>query len=248
MPDVNKIRLASHVSLAAFAVVAAALSAAALFHERSATGDAIIDSADLTYPASSAQAAPVESFNTPPQSTPTVTQSTSGDSIVVIGDEHSSVSNTQGWVNSVAEDLHWDSVIILSSPGSGYITSPATCDSTSCSNFPDTIALAVNHDPDMIITFGGAADGDQDLASATAKYFAALHQAAPDAKLVAISPVTPADATPYWLGMHNRTIRAGVEAVGGTFIDVGQPGLGDGDGLSPESQAEIAKAITQALS
>ncbi|MGO1383676.1 MAG: hypothetical protein ACTHU1_02640 [Arachnia sp.] len=105
----------------------------------------------------------------------------------------------------------------------------------------------VAEDPDVVVTFGGIADGDQDLSDAAGQYFAALRAALPDAELIAISPVTSEEPAPYFLNLHDQTIRAAVEAVGGTFIDVERPGVGDGEQLSAESQGEIADAIIAAL-
>ena len=69
----------------------------------------------------------------------------------------------------------------------------------------------------------------------------------PTAKLVAISPVTTDAQAPYWLTMHAQSVQAGVEAVGGVFVNVGQPGLGNGEVLSAEAQAEIARQVVARL-
>ena len=70
----------------------------------------------------------------------------------------------------------------------------------------------------------------------------------PTAKLVAISPVTTDAQAQYWLTMHAQSVQAGVEAVGGDFVNVGQPGLGNGEVLSAEAQAEIARLVIAQLS
>ncbi|MHA6512276.1 hypothetical protein [Tessaracoccus sp. Z1128] len=102
-------------------------------------------------------------------------------------------------------------------------------------------------EPDVVVTFGGTSDGDYSLADPATKYFDALRQALPDAELVAISPVTTEGSVPYFLTLHGRTIRAAVEAVDGTFVNVGQPGAGDGETLSGEAQAEIAQKVVDQL-
>ncbi len=173
----------------------------------------------------------------------------SGDSsVVILGDMHSSAGAPNLWTQRVAEELGWSSVINLSDQGRGYIKAPSSCDMSVCSNFVGTIPAVVEQDPDVVVTFGGMADGDQDLSAAAQEYYSALRAALPDAELIAVSPVTSEEQAPYFLSMHDKTIRAGVESVGGTFIDVGRPGVGDGEQLSPESQDEIAQAIIEELS
>ena len=113
--------------------------------------------------------------------------------------------------------------------------------------FVGTVSTIAEAEPDVVVTFGGNADGDYSLADAAGEYFAALRQALPEAAIVALSPVTTEDPAPYFLTLHSRTIRAGVEAVDGTFVDVGQPGVGDGETLSGEAQAEIAQQVIDQL-
>ncbi|WP_147454009.1 SGNH/GDSL hydrolase family protein [Tessaracoccus antarcticus] len=136
----------------------------------------------------------------------------------------------------------------LSTPGRGYLKKPASCEIAVCANFEGTIPAIVAATPDVVVTFGGAADGDRDLSDAAREYYAALREALPDAEIIAISPVTSEDEAAYWLTMHKRTIRTAVEAVDGTFIDVGQPGVGDGEYLSAAAQAEIAATVIKELS
>ena len=110
------------------------------------------------------------------------------------------------------------------------------------------VALLTREQPDIVVTFGGTADGDYSLRDSSSDYFVALRAALPDAELVAINPVTTGDDAPYWLTLHLQTIQAAVEAVDGTFVDVGQPGVGDGDSLSTEAHAAIAESVTRTLS
>lgn len=167
---------------------------------------------------------------------------------MVIGDSYSVGAPEETWVGTAAQALAWGEVVNLSSPGRGYVANPRSCDFEPCGTFEASIPAILEAQPTIVITFGGTADGDYGLAEATSSYYEALREALPEAELIAISPVTTEDTADYWLTLHNRTITAGVEAVDGTFIDVGQPGLGDGDELSPEAQAAIAEAITGELS
>lgn len=172
----------------------------------------------------------------------------SGISVVILGDSHSSSDAPGVWVEKVAEELGWGTVDNYSSQGRGYTARPSTCDISVCSNFIGTIPAVVEKEPDVLVTLGGTADGDQDLSDVAAEYYAALREALPDVKLIAVSPVTSEDEAPYFLRLHSQTIRAGVEAVGGAFVDVGQPGIGDGDQLSEAAQDAVAQAIIAELS
>ncbi|MCC2594323.1 SGNH/GDSL hydrolase family protein [Tessaracoccus sp. OS52] len=168
--------------------------------------------------------------------------------MVIIGDSYSMGEPAETWVGPVAESLGWTDVVNLSSPGRGFVMSPRSCDFDPCGTFALSIPAIVEAEPDIVVTFGGTADGDYGLSEAASAYFDELRQELPEAELIAISPVTTADSADYWLTLHNQTIGAGVEDVDGTFINVGQPGLGDGEELSPQGHAEIAQAIIEELS
>lgn len=167
---------------------------------------------------------------------------------VIIGDRYSAADAPDLWAEKAGEAIGWESMVNLSATGRGYIQKPDACEMSECANFRGSIDAIAEAGPDVVITFGGTADGDYDLSDAATQYYTALREALPDAELVAVSPVTTESEAAYWLTMHNRTIRSAVEAVGGTFIDVGQPGLGDGDQLSAEAQGEVAQAIIDELS
>lgn len=152
------------------------------------------------------------------------------------------------WVTAAAQQLGWGKVVNLSSAGRGYLAVPGTCDFTPCTRFVGTIPVAVKSQPDLVITFGGVADGDFSITAPAANYYRALRTALPRAKIVAISPVTNETTAPFWITLHSRSIRDGVEAVGGTFVDVGQPGLGNGRALSAQAQAAIAAQVVKRLS
>ncbi|MBB1512574.1 SGNH/GDSL hydrolase family protein [Tessaracoccus sp. MC1627] len=171
----------------------------------------------------------------------------SGPTVVVVGDSFSLGEPSDTWVGTAAEELGWGLVTNLSSPGRGYITAPRSCDFAPCDTFIGTISAIAEAQPDIVVTFGGTADGDYSLADPAAEYFEALRAALPQAELVAISPITTEDPAPFFLTLHNDTIRDGVEAVDGTFVDVGQPGVGDGETLSGDAQAEIAQQVVDQL-
>ncbi len=249
----NKESLITVVGLATLALLAAFLSIAALLHTRPTTLDAA--PVETSTPGASVQKTPLPSATPSSQPDPQETTAspgtpgTIGPVAVVLGDRHSRADLDPLWVEQVATELGWSEVVNLSDPGRGYQAAPEECSAVdTCANFSGTIDAVVAADPDLVVTFGGTADGDYDMTEQITSYYTALRRALPDAELIAISPVTSADEAEYWLTMHARNIENAVTSVGGTFVDVGQPGVGDGAELSAPAQAELADAIIDALS
>lgn len=252
MTSRRTVRLLSITGLLILALVAAALSFAALTQNRAPI---LAGPSPTTAPSiSPTEASPSQSPVASPSSSPTLVPSASATasdaaaSVVVIGDRNSSSGTSGLWIDRVATELSWDPVVNLSAAGRGYIRAPSACNQSVCVSFPGSLGLVAAENPDVVVTFGGAADGDNDLSSTATEYFEALREELPDALLVAVSPVTSGEQAPYFLMLHTRTIRTAVESVGGIFVDVGQPGLGDGEVLSPLAQDEVAQAIIDELS
>lgn len=250
----------SAAGLIALALLAVALSAAALMQHRPSGEQATPTTA---VPAETgSQEAPQDSPDAGDSAAPEATATGTGEpveagtepvtaaslTVVVIGDSFSVGDGSRIWVDDVADAFGWEDVVNLSSPGRGFIAQPRNCDFSPCGTFGASIPAIAEASPDLVITFGGTADGDYGIGDLTASYFQQLRDALPDAELVAISPVTTEDSAPYYLSMHNGTISTAVEAAEGAFIDVGQPGLGDGDMLTGEAHAEIAGIVTAELS
>lgn len=258
--NTTKLSVAGVVVLALLAVV---LSAAAMLQYRGGTAEpapsprAPSEPTSPQTPAATPDATETDSPEPSPTETETeiddpVTESTGqtgeGLTVVVIGDSFSVGAESETWIGQASEALGWGNVVNLSSPGRGYSALPRACDFEPCSNFPGSVSAITDADPDVVITFGGVADGDFSITDAAANYFNQLRAALPEAHLVAISPVTTADSAAYWLTMHSRSITDAVESVDGIFIDVGQPGLGDGEVLSQQAHTEIADVVIQEMS
>lgn len=250
------------VGLILLVVITVALSGAALVRHRPVT-------ATPANPASSAgngvtSAAPTNAMSTVPSSAVAASSSGSAASssasgsavasntptgnltVVILGDVNSIGDST--WVSAAAQELGWGNVVNLSSAGRGYLAVPGQCDFAPCTRFIGTIPVVVKSQPDVVVTFGGVADGDFSITAPAANYYRALRTALPNAKIVAISPVTTESTAPFWLTLHSRSIRDGVEAVGGTFVDVGQPALGSGKTLSEQAHSAIAAQVIKRLS
>lgn len=171
----------------------------------------------------------------------------SGPSAAVVGDSNSIDESTNTWAALVGDELAWENVTNLSAPGRGYITTPFSCDESPCAPFDGTVEVLAEIDPDIVIVFGGAADGDVPITETAAETFADMRSALPEAEIIAISPVYSEETVPAWAPLHAASIQAGVEAAGGTYIDVGQPSLGDSGTMSAGAHAEIARIVIEAL-
>lgn len=231
--------------LALLAMLALILGTAAMLQHRGGTGQASVAGTATPTPA------PTRTASASPESTPSASRWAStpaGPTVVVIGDSYSVGDPTTTWVGQAARQLGWGELTNLSSPGRGFITRPRECDFFPCDTFSGTISVIAAIRPDVVVTFGGTADGDYSLEGYASDYFWALRAALPNARLIAISPVTTEASADYWLTLHRDTIRSATQEVGGTFVDVGQPGLGDGAALSSQSQAEIAELVVRQLS
>lgn len=171
----------------------------------------------------------------------------SGPAIAVVGDSNSIGGPADTWAGLVGDELAWENVTNLSAPGRGYISTPRSCDDSPCAPFSGTVEAVAENNPDIVIIFGGVADGDVPITETAAETFADLRSALPEAEIIAISPVYSEETVPNWAPLHAASIQAGVEAAGGTYIDVGQPSLGDGETMSAEAHAEIARIVIETL-
>lgn len=246
----------SIVGLVVLALLAVGLSVAALRQPGRVTATPAPAQSSTTVPPTASPAtdsSPAQSSTPAPSSasssaTPSSTPVTPR-TVVIVGDSYSLGASTQTWVGPVAEKLGWTTVVNLSSPGRGYLATPRQCDFVPCATFEGTIPKVVESQPDVVVTFGGFADGDFSITALTADYYRTLRASLPGTQIVALSPVTTeAGPAPYWLTLHSQSIRDGVEAVGGTFVDLGQPGLGNGEALSAEAHAAIAQRVIDRLS
>lgn len=246
-PKTNKL---STVGLVTLALLAVALSAAAILQHRNsptgipATPQQQTNTPKTTTPTTSTVQTPTNTTQSPTSTTPTQDPPV----VVVIGDSHTVGDLNNTWVGPVAKELGWEKVTNLSSPGRGFVTKPRSCDFTPCTTFTGTIPMIAKSKPNIVITFGGTADGNIELKPHATTYFKTLRKTLPHAKLVAITPVTTKSQASDWLTKHARDITTAVEAVDGTAINVGQPGLGNGTRLSPNARETIAKEVVKELS
>jgi len=140
--------------------------------------------------------------------------------------------------------LGWDNVVSASQGGTGYINPSAT---SGRSKFLDRVPAVTAQKPDHIVVGGGYNDylynpGSgavtyTDIANAATALFAALRAGSPNAQIWAVGPwnlYTPPDPSRTTIG---NSVKAAVEAVGGTYIDMyTDPWItGTGTAASPAS-------------
>lgn len=226
------------VGVTLLGLVAAAVSGYAVLQHRSASSGEPLPPVSSTTPSSTPGSAPT---------TPTAPAASSAGTVVVIGDTYS-LDAPDVWLTRAATELGWSEVVNLSAAGRGFTRAPRSCDLDVCTTFGGSVDLIASRAPTLVVTFGGTADGDADVAGPVGDYFTTLRTALPDAHLVAINPLTTRDEEPDWLTDNAQAIASAIEAVGGQMIDVGQPGLGDGDELSADAQAEIGRSVATQLS
>jgi lysophospholipase L1-like esterase len=92
---------------------------------------------------------------------------------------------------------------------------------------------AVKANPAVVVVAGGRNDGKVDAARIRAA-FADLRTDLPDATIYAVSPVWDSKEPPAFLAAQGREVKASVEAVGGTYLDVGQPLKGHPELITPD--------------
>lgn len=184
---------------------------------------------------------------------------------VFIGDSYTrGVGSTgAGFVTLVARAKGWEAVN-LGRGGTGYLnelTEPKvalrSCGMDYCPPYAGVLAEAGQLDAEVVVVSGGRNDAGSDrtaVAAAIDEFFVDLREALPRARIYATSPIWDDDGAPAGLKAISAEVRESVQAVGGTYLDIGrplagEPGLVSEDGVHPndEGHAAIAEAIVEAL-
>lgn len=186
---------------------------------------------------------------------------------VFVGDAYTvgtgSNGNT-GFVDSVAKQLGWQAVNV-SVPGAGYIvrgdtdkaTAQAQCDQDYCRDYNELIGDIVAANPDVVVVSGGRVnvnDKTADLALAIPAFYVDLRAALPDATIYAVSPIWDDTQPPDALSTIGDDVNRSVTAVGGTYLNIGQPLVNHPDLLvagtvypNDQGYSAIAAAIVQQI-
>jgi hypothetical protein len=184
-----------------------------------------------------------------PSATPSATPSSSpgAGTLVILGDGY---AKDAAWVDQLGQDLGM-TVVNLSEDGMGYRMTPPTCSVKPCRPFTGMAPRVAEARPDAVVVVGGEADGDYALSTFVDSTFSALKKAVPDARIVALSPLSSRSPRPHWLTLHARSIEKGAAAAGVTWVDLsaaaGKASAYDGGHLTNAAGAQVAAAIAAKL-
>lgn len=197
---------------------------------------------------------PTPSATTP---APTVTPTPTPTVVAFLGDSYTAglgaTASTSRWSTVLAETNGWVEVN-LGGAGTGYGT-PGDAGGP----YGDRVADVVAAQPNVVIVSGGRFDysgttSRETVTAAIAETFASLRSGLPDAQIIAMGPIWDASASPARLAEIANDVRTAVEAVGGTFADIGQPlaaqpDLIGADGILPNDAgyAKLSATITAAV-
>jgi acyl-CoA thioesterase-1 len=182
-----------------------------------------------------------------------IVASATGPVVVAIGDsimEGHGVGPDQAWLAVLAREDGWR-FTNLASDGSGFVTVGDNGDT-----FSDQAAVAESLHPDVIILAGSSNDlgvDDATLDRATTAMIDRLHAALPGTQIIAVSAIWGDTVPPGQMNTIDDDVAGAVTAVGGQYVDVGQPlsdrpDLMQGDDVHPtvSGQHVFAWAIDQA--
>jgi acyl-CoA thioesterase-1 len=177
--------------------------------------------------------------------------------VVAIGDsimKGHGLSPSQAWPELIGKTNNWK-LTNLACDGAGFSTVGASydCDDTLAA----LVEKAANLHPDIVLISGSSNDlgiADDKLSGATIAAMKELRNENPHAKIVGISTVWGDTLTPAQIDDINDQVRGAVDAVGGIYLDIGQPLAGHRDWLQADDvhptakgQRVLANAIRGAL-
>lgn len=182
-----------------------------------------------------ATATPTATPTPTPTPTPTVAPITS---VVTIGDSimagYGLDDESAAWPALLATSTGLP-VTNLGCSGAGFIA-VGGCGT----DFQGLIAQAAAANPSLVIIESSDNDLGQsagDIQAATTSTIAALHAALPNARIVAFGTLwDQPGGVPQEVADSTAAIQAAVAAVGGTFVDIGQPLAGDDQLLQSDSE------------
>jgi lysophospholipase L1-like esterase len=203
-------------------------------------------SAPVSAPASSGAPSPVASVSVAP-ALPVV---------AFLGDDYTAgagaTSPATRWSSLVAEQYGWDEQN-FGVAGTGY----ANGGTAGGTPYTARVAALAAKAPVIVIVAGGrfdieSANGPTTIKTGVTATFKALRAALPKAVIIAESPVWPLTKPPATLALVAADVKAAVTAVGGQYLDIGEPLFGLTADFGPHSlpndagYAALAKAFETA--
>lgn len=155
----------------------------------------------------------------------------------------------------IADHYKWE-FINLSRSATGYISGgddPTRfwCGYEHCNSYTEQIPDTAAAHPDVVVVNGGrnelAIGASTEWIQGVGAFFTQLRRSVPDATIIAASPIWDDDPTPPELNAMREVVRQAVTAVGGTYVDLGDPLLGHPDfvredGIHPNDAGNAAIA------
>ncbi|MFT2818183.1 SGNH/GDSL hydrolase family protein [Leifsonia sp. A12D58] len=180
--------------------------------------------------------------------------------VAFVGDSYTagtgSSSQAKTFPALIGAEQGWE-VVNLGRAGTGYVTSggQAECGLDYCPTFREVIPEIVRANPSIVVVSGGRNDGAvAGLAENVMTFYRELRAALPNAKILATSPTWDDEAEPQSIADARGYVRSAAEAVGATFLDIGEPlanrpDLVGPDGIHPldAGYAAFATAINNAI-
>ncbi|MBC7402212.1 MAG: SGNH/GDSL hydrolase family protein [Microbacteriaceae bacterium] len=252
----NRILLASvAVAVLGLSSIITVVALAATAEPRSATTHLPIASSASATPS----AAPATPSTAPaaPSVAPAPVAAASPKKVLMIGDsimKGYGLTPGAAWPELISATNGWD-LTSLACDGAGFLApgSPDECGNT----FVDVSRTAASHTPDLIIIEGSSNDFGQpnpQLLSATVTALTILRSEFPNAEIIGLSTVWSDTEPPAQLADINSQVEQAVIAVGGRYLDIGQPfgahpELLQGDDVHPTvaGQVALAAAIQTAI-
>ena len=164
------------------------------------------------------------------------------------------VSPADAWPELISAANGWD-LTTLACDGAGFVDlgNPAECGDT----LVDIVRSAATLHPDLIIIEGSSNDlehPNSELLAATTSALTILRSEFPNAEIIGLSAIWPTTDPPAQLADINSQVQQAVTAVGGHYLDIGQPlvahpKLMQDDGIHPTvaGQVVLATAIRTAI-
>jgi len=158
--------------------------------------------------------------------------------VAFLGDTYAAgggaTSRTMRWSSLVATDFGWTEQN-FGIGSTGYSTGGTLPGGTP---YTARVAALVATSPSIVIVVGGRADVDVNnqaaqIKAAVTATFTALRAGLPTATIVAESPLWASTKPPAMLAQVAADVKAAVTAVGGRYLDIGQPLVGTPANIGP---------------
>lgn len=162
--------------------------------------------------------------------------------VAFLGDSYTVGVGSSGpsktWSARIAKQAEWTERN-FGQGGTGYVTDAGkeACGQGSCPRYSGQVDELVDVKPDIVVISGGVNDlwaksGTFDRGAA--RVFNAVRKRLPDVKIVAISPVYYSSPVPGAFKSMSASIERHTEAVGGIYVDIGQPLVGGSSVLAAD--------------